>query len=104
MALGVPRLFSQPSVRYYFGKCKQDDDETVEESVTNLRTIAAQCNYGGTVEERIRDQLMLECKSDKIREALWSKNDPTLEEVLAIAKQVEHSEMCMKDLKKSKEK
>ncbi|KAJ1193600.1 hypothetical protein NDU88_002896 [Pleurodeles waltl] len=88
--------------RYYFGKCKQSETETVEDFVTALRKLAAQCEVGDTLEERIRDQFMLECKSDKIREALWSKGDPNCDEVIMVAKQIEHSELCMENLRKSK--
>ncbi|KAJ1215892.1 hypothetical protein NDU88_003499 [Pleurodeles waltl] len=88
--------------RYYFGKRKQTDDESIEDFVTALRKLASSCNFGENLEERIRDQFMLECKCDKVREALWVKNDPSLDEVLIIAKQVEHSMACIENLRKSK--
>ncbi|KAJ1165626.1 hypothetical protein NDU88_006045, partial [Pleurodeles waltl] len=88
--------------RYYFGKRKQTDDESIEDFVTALRKLASSCNFGENLEERIRDQFMLECKCDKVREALWAKNDPSLDEVLIIAKQVEHSMACIENLRKSR--
>ncbi|KAJ1217357.1 hypothetical protein NDU88_004951 [Pleurodeles waltl] len=39
--------------RYYFGKCKQTDTESVEDFAMNLRKLAAQCKFGGNLEERI---------------------------------------------------
>ncbi|KAJ1088054.1 hypothetical protein NDU88_001213 [Pleurodeles waltl] len=87
---------------YYFGKRKQTDDESIEDFVTALRKLASSCNFGENLEERIRDQFMLECKYDKVREALWAKNDPSLDEVLIIAKQVEHSMSCIENLRKSR--
>ncbi|KAJ1165282.1 hypothetical protein NDU88_005710 [Pleurodeles waltl] len=69
--------------RYYFGKRKQTDDESIEDFVTALRKLASSCNFGENLEERIRDQFMLECKCDKVREALWAKNDPSLDELVS---------------------
>ncbi|KAJ1148087.1 hypothetical protein NDU88_000928 [Pleurodeles waltl] len=89
--------------RFYFGKRKQNDDESIEDFVTPLHKLASSCNFGENLEECIRDQFMLECKCDKVREALWAKNDPTLDEVLIIAKQVEHSMACIENLRKSKD-
>ncbi|KAJ1088474.1 hypothetical protein NDU88_001631 [Pleurodeles waltl] len=59
--------------RYYFGKRKQTDDESIEDFVTALRKLASSCNFGENLEERIKDQFMLECKCDKVREALWPR-------------------------------
>ncbi|KAJ1180606.1 hypothetical protein NDU88_005827 [Pleurodeles waltl] len=78
------------------------DDESIEDFVTALRKLATSCNFGENLEERIREQFMLECKCDKVREALWAKNDPSLDEVLIIAKQVEHSMACIENLRKSR--
>ncbi|KAJ1169187.1 hypothetical protein NDU88_001093 [Pleurodeles waltl] len=52
--------------RYYFGKRKQMDDESIEDFVTALRKLASSCNFGENLEERIRDRFMLECKCDKV--------------------------------------
>ncbi|KAJ1188074.1 hypothetical protein NDU88_004839, partial [Pleurodeles waltl] len=45
---------------------------------------------------------MLKCSSDKIRQELWSKDDPTLHEVITIAKGVEHTLACVGELEKNK--
>ncbi|KAJ1199709.1 hypothetical protein NDU88_003542 [Pleurodeles waltl] len=45
---------------------------------------------------------MLRCSSDKVREELWSKDDPPLHEVVALAKRVEHSLACVEELEKGK--
>ncbi|KAJ1118668.1 hypothetical protein NDU88_006856 [Pleurodeles waltl] len=82
--------------RYYFGKREQGKEESVEEYITSLSKLAASCKFGALVDERIRDQFVLKCSSDKIREELWLKDEPPLEEVILVAKRVEHMmrEMC----------
>ncbi|KAJ1127413.1 hypothetical protein NDU88_005815 [Pleurodeles waltl] len=55
-----------------------------------------------TLEEHIRDQFMLKCSSNKVRQELWSKDDPSLQEVVTIAKSVEHTLACVEELERSK--
>ncbi|KAJ1136666.1 hypothetical protein NDU88_003081 [Pleurodeles waltl] len=45
---------------------KDNDEVSVEDFVTKLGKLAARCNFGDSVDERIRDQFMLERKSDKV--------------------------------------
>lgn len=52
----------------------------------------------GSTDERIRDQFILVCVNDKIREDLWLKGDPKLSEVVLVAKQIEHSQACVVEL------
>lgn len=86
--------------RYYFGLREQGKEETVEEFVTALRKLASSCKFGVLVEERICDQFVLRCSSDKIREELWLKDEPPLDEVMIIAKRVEHMLKCVSELSK----
>lgn len=71
--------------------------------MTALRKLASKCKFRGTIGERIRDQFVLRCNSDKLREELWMKDEPSLEEVLIVAKQVEHMMKCVGKLKAGKE-
>ncbi|KAJ1118927.1 hypothetical protein NDU88_007114 [Pleurodeles waltl] len=96
----VPRV-STIMERYYFGKREQGKDELVEEYITNSRKLAASCKFGTLVDERTRDQFVLKCCSDKIRE-LWLKDEPPLEEVIIVAKRVEHMLKCVKELNGNK--
>ncbi|KAJ1215784.1 hypothetical protein NDU88_003391 [Pleurodeles waltl] len=88
--------------RFHFGMREQRPGESIEESITALRKLASTCKFGSTIEERIRDPFMLRCASDKIRQELWSKDDPTLQEVIALAKNVEHTMACVDELEKEK--
>ncbi|KAJ1093720.1 hypothetical protein NDU88_006812 [Pleurodeles waltl] len=87
--------------RYHFGLREQGKEESVEEYITALRKLASSCKFGALVEERIRDQFVLRCCSDKVREELWLKDEPPLDEVVSIAKRVEHMLKCVGELSKA---
>ncbi|KAJ1096990.1 hypothetical protein NDU88_002120 [Pleurodeles waltl] len=88
--------------RYHFGMREQAPNESIEEYITALRKLAATCKFGLMLEERIRDQFMLKCSSDTIRQELWSMDDPSLQEVVTIAKSVEHTLACVGELEKNR--
>ncbi|KAJ1204149.1 hypothetical protein NDU88_007930 [Pleurodeles waltl] len=74
--------------RNYFGKRLQREGECIESYVTDLRRLASSCKFGASTDERIRDQFMLGCHIEKMYEELWLRDDPPLDEVLAIAKKI----------------
>ncbi|KAJ1129632.1 hypothetical protein NDU88_007998 [Pleurodeles waltl] len=88
--------------RFHFGMREQRPGESIEGYITALRKLASTCKFGITIEERIRNQFMLRCASDKIRQELWSKDDPTLQEVIVLVKSVEHTMACVDELEKEK--
>ncbi|KAJ1099323.1 hypothetical protein NDU88_004425 [Pleurodeles waltl] len=49
-------------------------------------------------EELIRDQLIMQCREKKIQERLWVAKDPSLMEAIGMAKVIEESQRCMKEL------
>ena len=90
--------------RFHFHKRYQIEGETIEDYITALRKLASSCKFASTIEERIRDQFMVGCNLEKVRNELWQKDEPTLEEVLKIGKCIEHSIKCVNILKKDVEK
>ena len=90
--------------RFHFHKRNQLEGETIEDYITSLRKLASSCKFAETVEERIRDQFMLGCVLDKVRDELWQKDEPTLDEVVNVGKRIEHSIKCVKILKDDVEK
>ena len=72
----------------------------MEEFVTSLRKLGSTCKFGPQTDERIRDQFVLKCYHDKVREELWLKDEPPLEEVLLVAKRIEHMMKCVNELSK----
>ncbi|KAJ1172620.1 hypothetical protein NDU88_004464 [Pleurodeles waltl] len=81
--------------RYYFVLREQRSDELVEEYITSLQKLASTCKFGESTEEQIRDELVLSCKDDKIRDELWLKEKAPLEEVILVAQSVEHMLKCV---------
>ncbi|KAJ1121736.1 hypothetical protein NDU88_000255 [Pleurodeles waltl] len=71
--------------RYYFGLEEQGEAGSVEDFVTALRESAANRKLGGAAEERIRDQFALKSFNDKTKEGVCMKDEPPLDEVVAIA-------------------
>ncbi|KAJ1151124.1 hypothetical protein NDU88_003911 [Pleurodeles waltl] len=59
-----------------------------------------EAEFGSTLDERIRDQFMLGCKMDKVCDELWLLDDPHLDEVILLAKRIEHSVKCVDVMKK----
>ncbi|KAJ1180729.1 hypothetical protein NDU88_005946, partial [Pleurodeles waltl] len=45
---------------------------------------------------------MLRCSSDKVRQELWSKDDPPLHKVIILAKSVEHTLACVEELERGR--
>ncbi|KAJ1164870.1 hypothetical protein NDU88_005303 [Pleurodeles waltl] len=51
-------------------------------------------------DELIRDQLIVQCRDKKIQERLWAAKDPTLQEEIDLAKVLEESRCCIKELER----
>ena len=52
-----------PYKRHIFRPMKQEEHETVDQFVVRLSTQAANCDFGATKNEQIRDQIIDNCKS-----------------------------------------
>ena len=79
-----------PFERSIFHQAKQKDDESIEQFVTRLRTLAATCDYGDERDNQIRDQLIAACKSNTFRKKLLSKDNLTLDKALEMGQLLEN--------------
>lgn len=61
-----------PYERYQFRSTKQEHSETVEQYVARLRQKAVHCEFENT-DEQIRDQVIENCRSSKLRTKLLEK-------------------------------
>ncbi|KAJ1209885.1 hypothetical protein NDU88_005257 [Pleurodeles waltl] len=86
--------------RYKFYTQPKRVGESIDEFVSRLRELSVKCHFGGMCEEIIRDQLMVQCKRRKIQERLWAVKNPSLKDAIKMAKVVEESELCMKEMGK----
>ncbi|KAJ1211213.1 hypothetical protein NDU88_006574 [Pleurodeles waltl] len=84
--------------RHKFALRKQEEGETIEEYIACLRVLAQDCEFAEMTDTYIRDQVVFYCYSKKVQERLLSCRNPSLKEVMAIAKAVERSMMSSKEL------
>lgn len=85
--------------RYRFNNCKQEPGESIAAYLTELRTVAKNCQHEDvTPEEILHDRIVLGIRDDKMRERLLQYNDLTLQKAVALikaAKQTEHQVKLM---------
>ncbi|KAJ1192271.1 hypothetical protein NDU88_001583 [Pleurodeles waltl] len=73
--------------RHKFALRKQEEGETIEEYIACLRVLAQDCEFAEMTDTYIRDQVVFYCYSKKVQERLLACRNPSLKEVMAIAKQ-----------------
>ncbi|KAJ1218336.1 hypothetical protein NDU88_005917 [Pleurodeles waltl] len=84
--------------RHKFALRKQEEGETIEEYIACLRVLAQDCEFAEMTDTYIRDQVVFYCHSKKVQERLLSCRNPSLKQVVAIAKAVERSMVSSKEL------
>lgn len=77
--------------RYRFNTRVQDDSETIDQYVTELKLISKNCSYGELEAQLIRDRIVCGVKSDAIRQRLLRTDDLTLEQAVKICRADEQS-------------
>ena len=55
-----------PYERHLFREMTQSDEETSDQFAVRLRRKAQLCDYGGQVDDQIRDQIISKCKSNEL--------------------------------------
>ncbi|XP_045763828.1 uncharacterized protein LOC123866353 [Maniola jurtina] len=71
-------LQPKPSVmaeRYRFRQRRQGANENVSQYVSELKKLAKYCDFGGNLEENLRDQLVCGLKCDMTRQRLFAKDN-----------------------------
>lgn len=84
--------------RHKFLQRAQIPEESIDDFVASLRTLASTCNYREFKDEIIRDQLIERTSNKKGQEKLLSTKDPDLENALRLARSIEHSQFCMQEM------
>ncbi len=69
---------------YDFHRREQERDESVDDYLTALRTLGADCNFAANLERFLMVQLVEGCVDKKTQRDLLAMQDPTLERVLAV--------------------
>ena len=78
--------------RHVFRKEVQKEGESVGQFVTRLRQLAALCEFGDQVDDFIRDQVVDNCRSKRLRTKLLAEQDLTLDRTLALSAATEAAE------------
>ena len=72
---------------YTFRQLSQDEDESFNKFITQLREAASWCNFHDKGWE-IKDQIIQKCHSDRLRRKAL-REDPTLDKLIAAARAME---------------
>ncbi|KAL9988936.1 hypothetical protein ACROYT_G003432 [Oculina patagonica] len=89
-----------PYERHMFRQMKQEENETVDQFVVRLSNQAANCEFGTSKNEQIRDQIIDKCKFTELRRKLLAKGqDLTLTETQKIARSLEVSQTQERQIK-----
>ncbi|CAH2109094.1 unnamed protein product [Euphydryas editha] len=78
--------------RYKFRCRMQDDNETVADYIAVLKKMSTTCDFGGTLEENLRDQFMCGLRSESIRQRLFAEDDIDYKKAYRLATSLEAAE------------
>ena len=83
--------------RFLFFTRDQPESETIDQYLTELRQIAANCDFESiTPDQLLRDRLVTSTRNAKVREDLLKEKKLTLEKVVDIARAAESTASQMK--------
>ena len=75
---------------YNFRSCKQNDQQSLDEFDTELRTLAKNCELAN-VDNEILQQVIQNCKSNQLRRRALREPDKTLSDILTMGRMLEQS-------------
>ena len=84
----------------FFRQRKQGSEESIDDFITALRTLARECKFGQLEDEAIRDQLVEGTNEMRVQERLLGEKDLKLDKAIRIARSVELAKEQVKGLKK----
>ena len=90
-----------PFERSVFHRAVQDAEENIDQYITRLRKLSLYCEYGDSVEDQIRDQVISSCSSSKLRKRLLTEPNLTLEKVTQISQAMESAAHHSKQIEES---
>ena len=84
--------------RYKFYTCNREAGQTVSSYIANLRRLAEPCEFGVTLEEMLRDRLVLGINDDHIQRRLLAEDKLDFKKAVDIARSMQTADMNLKDL------
>ena len=93
-----------PYERHVFRQTRLTDGETADQFVTRLRKQARHCNFGATLDDNLRDQLIEQVKDLELKKKLLETKNITLEQALEKARAWETANIQAKDMARGESK
>ena len=93
---------SEIAQSFKFPSHHRNTGESVSEYVAGLRRLTEHCNFGDTLDRRIRDQLVCGINDDHIQRRLLSESSLTLDSAIKLARGFESAMRDVADIKGSK--
>ena len=90
--------------RYMFKQAVQLEEESAPKYVARLRRLAETCDYGNRIEEELRDQFVVTCYSDSLRQRLLKEETLDLKKLLELSIIKEQSAKQAKEMSRLKQK
>ena len=91
--------------RYKFWEYKQQDGETIDQFITELKTRAKSCEFGDQHDSMIRDRIVFGVSDTPLKERLLRESsDLTLEKAASLCRAAEASKTQLKELQTSEKK
>ena len=85
---------------YKFHVRCQEQSETIDAYVAELRKLAKGCNFGEQEDRMIRDRILVGCKSAEVQKKLLDGDTLTLKKAILVARSHEASKQQMQELSK----
>ena len=86
------------SERFNFHRRQQGQGETVSQYVAELRKLAIHCQFGGYLDEALRDRFVCGLRSESVQKKLLTKADLSFQEAIRIAQASEQAEAMARQL------
>ena len=85
--------------RYRFWECKQQEGETIDQFITELKTRTRSCEFGDQHDSMIRDRIVFGVRDNRLKERLLRESSElTLEKAASICRAGEASSSQVKEL------
>lgn len=84
-AFFVPKV-NRTYERHVLRQMKQKSEEDINTFTIRLRLQAERCGFGDKIEDNVKDQIIQSCQSAALRREFLKKEEPTLDEILRVAK------------------
>ena len=84
--------------RHKFNNRNQDVNETIDQYVAALRTLAATCEFESLHDGLIRNRIVCSIKTQSLKERMLRENDLTLQKAIDICRAAETSRDQLKSL------